>query len=759
MRTTDRRELLDDALCMIDEDLLARTLALRPRGEGRGAKRLVTVFGRQIPMLLASVAAIAVLVVGLAAVPSLVRLAGFLFDLHPDAPPVGGTVESEDAATEETTETDAETVETTETGAESDTSPVILDHNHDWSPWVPWGEDQHERHCQNSSCQAQVWEEHNWVPSLITDITDNITSGGRIVYECMECFDNSKTVPLDEVPAPKDLRVDGIASLKLFSLLDSAALNRTITDPALIAEIMETIRDAVYINAAVRVPIFGGRQLSIDIQYEDGTTDTLAFIGDRLSIQSQDVSICWQMSDEDFTELNRLLEYHTVGVADRTGELFVSGDIVDCGKYAPLFREYPLENGGSQQVALVPVTVTLRALGFTVGPFTDGKAEAVFEGTTFILSLDDISLTRKDNPYAGNFFLSPNVDGSFYAEVGETEMMLDTRALFERMILWRAEVNFDEGIVRIHDRREGEETETETDPESETETEDSLPLQPSSLDIHRLPDIETVTIRTEPESADLARTFTEYDQICELFLHIKNCRYEPSDEPAGLYTEYRYDITFHYADGTALEMQYLNNEDFGMTDADGNTHWYRLHMVDEMNLHRLIAAKNIADVTPEDTRCDYYIGETLVDCGEYFAYYVDGLLVETSNGSIVSGDYCCVPLLTTLRALGATVTDVDSATKEITYKGIVWTLTLSDRVTMKRKDGSSSINITGIAHPYRVGNVSLSADGQEVMIDTYTLYNRTLYYMEGEKEVWIVNWDAGDRRVILDEWYHGEHPS
>ncbi len=91
-----RRDVLDDALCMVDEDLLARVIVHRPRNEGRGARKLMPLFGRQIPVLVASLAAVGILLVGVAAIPGIVRMARLLLGVEPTptppTPPVGGTV-------------------------------------------------------------------------------------------------------------------------------------------------------------------------------------------------------------------------------------------------------------------------------------------------------------------------------------------------------------------------------------------------------------------------------------------------------------------------------------------------------------------------------------------------------------------------------------------------------------------------------------------------------------------------------------------
>ncbi len=425
----NRNDVLNEALCLIDDDLLARALAGRSLPVAGRTKRFVRVFGRQLPAVVASIMAVAVVVVCLAAIPGVIRLMRLLGGMLPERPepPVAGTVESAEiteSAPEllpdstgalmvngklidcgehrpmfreyptddgyyatalvpvtitlralglevgEVVDGRAEVVfegksyvlsirekrffkagdsmgsnlifglmggglyaEVREdelmldarvlfgntlfllTGGRAESTRwdcdidfgkglvrvSVYDHIHNWSPCVPWNDEKHERHCQNMTCEKQVFEMHWWYPAEVTDTA--------VIYVCEECHVDTVT-PFSEI-GPTILRTTGVESLTVSSPYDNAAWNQTIDQSNLdrMNAIPKLMRDATYHYAAITPEPTGGgmkMELSMEIRYRDGETAHISIYDGYVCFREQDVYLYWRMDDADVEKLDAL---------------------------------------------------------------------------------------------------------------------------------------------------------------------------------------------------------------------------------------------------------------------------------------------------------------------------------------------------------------------------------------------------------------------------------------------------------------------
>ncbi len=445
--TQHRRELLDDALCLIDEDLLARVLANRPQKEGRGARRLITVFGRQMPAVLASVVAVGILVVCVAAVPGMIRLVRLLTDMTPPTPqpPVGGSV----AETEQRQDSTGDPTAETEQRQDSTDDPTA-EHIHDWSPWVPWGDDKHERHCQDAACGKQVWEKHAWFATQVDE--------DGMLFHCEQCNSDHKDAA-DSPNLLRNLPSEGIVSMELYE--DVTETSRIITSPTTIKAIADIFRNAEYVPESME-NIADGLPRTITVLYADGRTIKITTLSSLFSITGEDgCSRRQYLSEEDARAMGVLLwVVDAEMVPDSTGTLMVNGEKIDCGTTRPRFREYPhaeVESGYISTV-LLPLTVTLRALGAEIGEITDGETQVTYAGKTYHLSIPERKLCAEGETY--NLLTLAPGDVGYYVEVEGDELMVDTRILMNstmfflsgNRILWDTDVRFENGIVHIRDK-------------------------------------------------------------------------------------------------------------------------------------------------------------------------------------------------------------------------------------------------------------------------------------------------------------------
>ncbi len=422
--TQNRRDILDDALCLIDEDLLARVLANRPQKEGRGARRLITVFGRQMPAVLASVVAVGILVVCVAAVPGMIRLVRLLAGMTPPTPqpPVGGS--------------------------EAETGDAQTEHIHNWSPWVPWGDDRHERHCQDAACGKQVWEKHAWFATQVDE--------DGMLFHCGQCNSDHKDAA-DSPNLLRNLPSEGIVSMELYE--DVTETSRIITSPATIKAIADIFRNAEYVPES-KENIADGIPRTITVLYADGRTVKITALSPRYTVTGEDgCSRRQYLSEEDARAMSVLL--YAESIPDSTGTLMVNGEKIDCGTTQPRFREYPnaeVESGYISTV-LLPLTVTLRALGAEIGEITDGETQVTYAGKTYHLSIPKKRLCAEGETY--NLLTLAPGDVGYYVEAVGDELMVDTRILINSTMfflsgnqaIWSADVRFEDGSVSISDRR------------------------------------------------------------------------------------------------------------------------------------------------------------------------------------------------------------------------------------------------------------------------------------------------------------------
>ncbi len=403
-----RRELLDDALCLIDEDLLAKTLARRPRDEGRGARKLIRVFGRQMPALLASVVAVGILLLCIAAIPGIIRMVRLLTGMTPPPPmpPAGGTVQT---IAEET-----------------------ADHIHSWSPWVPWG-DRHERHCQVMSCDKQEWESHTWQAVRMDE--------DGTYFCCLICNDEREESATSSILLP-NVPIDNVVSMKLE--YDSAEGNRVIHDAETIEAILTLLRNARYVPCDETNLVYGPKAKPMTIFYADGTVTELCTLSPALAVKGEDGCFYWQyLSVEDAERLNALLSLSA------RGTLMVNGDWIDCGEHAPFATGNALVSWQpTPSVTFLPLTVTLRALGADVSEVVNGEATVTYKGSTYRLSISEQTLVSTSS--SENLLLLPDGLGKRMESRGD-ELMVDIHLLLGQALyamdgnqrLWQSQVDYD----------------------------------------------------------------------------------------------------------------------------------------------------------------------------------------------------------------------------------------------------------------------------------------------------------------------------
>ncbi len=130
--------------------------------------------------------------------------------------------------------------------------------------------------------------------------------------------------------------------------------------------------------------------------------------------------------------------------------------------------------------------------------------------------------------------------------------------------------------------------------------------------------------------------------------------------------------------------------------------------------------------------------------------YMKGPIVENANGMMVESSHVRVPLIATLRTLGADITNIDEQTTRIVYMDQTWVLILVEKPTLMpiTPIDSATVNIL-VKADIPASYLGLSEDKKEVVVDTTTLCNNILYRMEGNKNNHIVErCENGDRNML-----------
>ncbi len=145
----------------------------------------------------------------------------------------------------------------------------------------------------------------------------------------------------------------------------------------------------------------------------------------------------------------------------------------------------------------------------------------------------------------------------------------------------------------------------------------------------------------------------------------------------------------------------------------------------------------LLDVIRPPIALNYCVNGIPVACGDTPAVYVFDTIVQNNLGNWVQRSPFTVPLIATLRAIGATVTESTDTSCDyvICYNGITWELSLGLNPSMRRQNGSS-VELLSLHEVYGVGSIACTADGTDILVDNGLLTSRILYYMEGERMVW-----------------------
>ncbi len=120
-------------------------------------------------------------------------------------------------------------------------------------------------------------------------------------------------------------------------------------------------------------------------------------------------------------------------VTVKVAMLKIDGRVIDLGDTPARFMDAPPNAIGNGYLAdgdfvYLPLTATLRALGFDVDEVVDGEARITGAGGTYILSIADQTLVREDGTGMDALLSPPG--GFAHFEVVGNELMVDDNTLF-----------------------------------------------------------------------------------------------------------------------------------------------------------------------------------------------------------------------------------------------------------------------------------------------------------------------------------------
>ncbi len=523
----NRNDVLNEALCLIDDDLLARAMAGRSLPVAGRTKRFVRVFGRQLPAVVASIMAVAVVVVCLAAIPGVIRLMRLLGGMLPERPepPVAGTVES-----------------------------------------------------------AEITES---APELLPDSTGALMVNGKLI-DCGEHRPMFREYPSDEaengyepvvlVPLITTLRalgieisdpIDGRAEMIYF---DNPYVI-SIPDQTLVSSLSGSESDYNYLRPNGRKD---AHLLSVG---DEIMVDTVTLFSYTLAQGAyEDMGHPWRCSFDFGTGIVHITTPERF--PDRTGVLTVNGTPVDCGDTPPTFRqiEYGTYEGHVRHVVSVPLLTTLRALGIGVGPRSeDGRIEINYQSgestESYELSMTELTLKKKGDPNAYSL-LGPIPDHTPHMERVGDELMLDTDTL--QYILycmagnrseWRITWDFKQAQVTAEVKR------------------DQARLHPKNV---MLEGIQEIHVSSLPVSANYERTISAPSLITAIIRHIQGASYASLTKNPDEYDGMSLVITVNYTSGTTVDMISFGNLFFGLYGEDGQLYWWEMAYEDAAELESLL---------------------------------------------------------------------------------------------------------------------------------------------------------------------------